>query len=348
MRNRIDERFEQRLLAVLRNVHAGWILAGRDIHVLDGETDSVGHLLAQGAGDFLRIDLPRGTVPSTVTGRRNDCVRKPLLWSWNAQQHASYRGAQRPGVIGSHERHFLEGLFGGGPALGAQQGHPERSVQSLEPGIRNDPLIKRAEPRLASPLSQAQPLVTGHHSLRAANPDIALAAPLVERVSLRNIQNQNQLVPSKPEVVGGYTNRRLDDVSTYVNQERVQRRGLLAGHALYLSIVRGSAEQNAAIRIGERDDLGGEVLAPGTRRLISGEPDFRELPSAVFASLQLAFDFFAAVTHGRPPDLAAPISNGRQGNALKPFRFQGGQGALPFQQRRVKSGSGLGKRTATA
>ena len=68
--------------------------------------------------------------------------------------------------------------------------------------------------------------------------------------------------------------------------------------SLHFALIGDTAEQGAAVRVGERRDLIRQVGAvPGLLGLVAGEIDLFEFPGAVLAQLKPAGDLFGAVGH---------------------------------------------------
>ena len=79
MCNRVDHCFEYGSYAVLGKVFPFRSLSGRNAHVPNDEMDRVRDLLGERTGDFLRVQLDRGTIQSAVVRRRNRRLRQPFL-----------------------------------------------------------------------------------------------------------------------------------------------------------------------------------------------------------------------------------------------------------------------------
>ena len=104
------------------------------------------------------------------------------------------------------------------------------------------------------PLSKAQPLITRHLSLRAADSNVAPARTFMLRFASRYFDQHEQPAIKLP-VISAYTNRRLNRVGADLDQKRVQLDDLLPRHGLDIAFVCDAAEQYAAFRIGQGSNL---------------------------------------------------------------------------------------------
>ena len=193
MRHGVDHRLEQRLVAVLRHVHARRLLSRRDPHVADREGHRVGDLPVQRAGDLLRVDLAGGAIPSPVPGCRDARVGQPGFGIPGAQQHAGHRRARDAGFVGRQKRELRERRRGTFRARGAQQRFPERFVQGSKPRIRHGLLVEPTVAGLPPLLRQAQRLVVRHSTLRSTHPDVASSRAVMLRIASGDFEKQNSL-----------------------------------------------------------------------------------------------------------------------------------------------------------
>ena len=92
-------------------------------------------------------------------------------------------------------------------------------------------------------------------------------------------------------------NGRLDRIGAHLYQKGVQVRNLCSRHADDVAVVGNSSEHHAPGGVGECRDFVGPVSAGRSFRTIPGKLDLLELPAAVLARPQPAFDFFSAVVH---------------------------------------------------
>ena len=278
----VDDRLEDRLLAVLRHVDPRRNLAGRDLHVAHGEPYRVRDLPLQRARDFLRVDLPGGAVGAPVAGRRDGRVRQPPLRIPRAEQHAGDGCAPDARLVRREQRELFQRHLRLGCALRAQQRPPERGVQRVEPGLRHRLLVAPEITALRPPLGEAQPFVAGQLALGRADSDEAAPPAFVQAIAPGHLDEQEGPAVHFP-MMNADAHRRLDEVGAHLDQQIIQRRHLGEGHPRNLSVVRHAAQQHAAVRVGEGGDLVGQVVAARAAGLVAGEHDLLELPAAVFA-----------------------------------------------------------------
>jgi len=290
MRHGVDHGFEQRLVAVLRHIHARRLLARRDPHIADREGHRVGDLPVQRPGNLLRVDLAGSAIPSPVPGRGDARITQPLFGIPGAQQQAGRRRAHDAVFVGRQKREFLERRLGIRCALGAQQRFPELFVQCSEPRVRYGLFVEPMRPGLSPPLRQARPLVGAHRALRSAHPDVASSRAVMPPIASGDFEKQDSLAAGELLAPAANAHGRLDGVGAYLDQEGIQGVDLFAGHALRRSVVVDAAEHDAAIGIGERRDLVGPIVPFRALRPVAGELDPFELPTAVLAQPQLALN----------------------------------------------------------
>ena len=116
-------------------------------------------------------------------------------------------------------------------------------------------------------------------------------------IALRHLGQQHQLAVGQFFVMCADTNGRLDRIAAHLYQKGVQVRDLCARHADDVAVVGNTGEHHAPSGVGEGRDFIRPVAAGRSFRTIPSKLDLLELPAAVLARPQPAFDFLDVVVH---------------------------------------------------
>ena len=161
----VDDRLEDRLLAVLWHVDPHRSLSGGDMHVAHRERHCVRDLARKWTGDFLRVHLAGRPVRTAIPGRRDRRVGQPPVRPPRAQQYSGNRHALNPEFVLREHRELRQRCRRVGGTLGAEQGQPQLRVQGVEPGLRHRLLIEPEVTGLSAPLRQPELLFRRHPAL---------------------------------------------------------------------------------------------------------------------------------------------------------------------------------------